>query len=210
MRLPWPDCRNARDLGGLPIAGGRVLRDRALVRSDSLHRLTADGVAALHAHGVSRIVDLRGTDEAAQYPSPLAGHDLVRLLPLVDPDDDPARDLADLAPLADVYRASVIGNGRRVAAVVAAVVAAPPGAVLVHCAAGKDRTGIVVAVLLRLAGVPDDRIAADYACSGDCEEATILAALARVDELFGGVEAYLAANGVTGEQLGAVRDRFVA
>ncbi|WP_433044930.1 tyrosine-protein phosphatase [Dactylosporangium sp. CS-033363] len=210
MLLHWPDCRNARDLGGLPTAEGGALRERALVRSDSLNRLTADGVVALHAHGVSRIVDLRGIDEAAQFPSPLAGHEMVRLLPLVDPDDDPARDLADLAPLAEVYRASVIGNGGRVAAVVAAVADAPPGAVLVHCAAGKDRTGIVVAVLLRLAGVPDEHIAADYAFSGDCEAPTILAALARVDEVFGGVEPYLRANGVTGEQLGAVRDRLVA
>ncbi|WP_426504044.1 tyrosine-protein phosphatase [Dactylosporangium sp. McL0621] len=215
MRLHWPDCRNVRDLGGLPAAGGRTVRDRALVRADSLNRLTADGVAALHAHGVVRVVDLRGVDEAERWPSALAGHAMVHSLPLIDPADDPARDLPDLAPMGDVYRASIIGNGPRVAAVVAAVAAAPPGAVLVHCAAGQDRTGIVVAVLLRVAGVPDDEIAADYAFSavcrerpGEAEPEAILAALARVDELFGDVEAYLRANGIAEDRFAAVRARL--
>ncbi|MER7276612.1 tyrosine-protein phosphatase [Dactylosporangium sp. NPDC000244] len=51
MRLHWPDCRNVRDLGGLPAAEGRTVRERALVRADSLNRLTAEGVAALRAYG---------------------------------------------------------------------------------------------------------------------------------------------------------------
>src|SRR4051794_33136483 len=140
MRLYWPECRNVRDLGGLPAAGGRTVRERALVRADSLHRLTAEGVAALHAHGVVRVIDLRGVDEAARWPSALAGHAMVHSLPLIDPADDPARDLPALAPMADVYRASVGGNGPRIAAAATAVAGAPPGAVLVHCATGQDRT----------------------------------------------------------------------
>jgi protein tyrosine/serine phosphatase len=209
-RLDWPDCRNVRDLGGLPTAGGGTVRERALVRSDSTARLTAEGLAALRAHGVRRVIDLRGADEAAAWPSVLAGEGMYHLLPLIDPVDDPARDLPDLAPMADVYRLSVIGNAPHIAGAVAAVADAPAGAVLVHCAAGQDRTGILVALLLRFAGVPDERIAADYGVSVECEPAAILAMLGRVDEVFGGVEAYLRAHGITPAQLDALRARLVA
>ncbi|WP_433617420.1 tyrosine-protein phosphatase [Dactylosporangium sp. CA-139114] len=216
MRLHWPDCRNVRDLGGLPAAGGRTVRERALVRADSLNRLTAEGVAALRAHGVVRTIDLRAGEETARWPSALAGDAMYWPLPFVDPDNDPARDLADLAPLSEVYRLSVIGNAPRAAAAVAAVADAPPGAVLVHCAAGQDRTGILVALLLRVAGVPDDVIAEDYAYSavcrdrpGEADPGTILAALERVDERHGDVDAYLLAHGLSERQLGALRARLV-
>ncbi|WP_432825219.1 tyrosine-protein phosphatase [Dactylosporangium sp. CA-092794] len=214
-RLHWPDCRNVRDLGGLPTADGGTVRERALVRSDSPHRLTAEGLAALRAHGVRRVIDLRGTAEAAALPSVLSGEELYRLMPFVDEVNDPARDLPDLAPIADVYKASIIGNAPHIAAAVGAVADAPAGAVLVHCAAGQDRTGLLVAVLLRLAGVADEVIAADYAYSavcwerpGECEPATIRAALARIDEAYDDVPDYLLAHGVTTAQLQAVRDRL--
>src|SRR5262249_36248475 len=58
-RLDWPDLRNARDLGGLAIAGGGEIRRGAVVRSDTLRQLTADGWDALHAFGVRTILDLR-------------------------------------------------------------------------------------------------------------------------------------------------------
>ncbi|HTJ40393.1 MAG TPA: tyrosine-protein phosphatase [Dactylosporangium sp.] len=214
-RLHWPDCRNVRDPGGLPIAGGGTVRERSIVRSDSPHRLTAEGLAALRAYGVRRVIDLRATDEAARQPSVLAGEPMYRLMPFIDEAADPARDLADLAPLADVYRASIIGNAPHVAAAIAAVADAPPGAVLVHCTSGQDRTGMLVALLLRVAGVSDEVIAADYAYSavcwdrpGECEPATIRAALDRVDECYGGVEAYLLAHGLTEPQLERLRTRL--
>ncbi|WP_432972667.1 tyrosine-protein phosphatase [Dactylosporangium sp. CA-233914] len=216
-RLDWPDLRNARDAGGLPTTGGGTIRARALVRSDSTHRLAAEGLAALREHGVRRVIDLRGADEVAFWPSVLADDEAYRLLPFVDPVDDPAKDLPDLAPMAEMYGLSIIGNAPHVAAAIAAVADAPDGAVLVHCAAGQDRTGMLVALLLRVAGVPDELIAEDYAYSavcwqrpGECEPASILAALELLDERFGGVEAYLRAHGVTEAQLDALRARLVA
>jgi protein-tyrosine phosphatase len=214
-RLHWPDCRNVRDPGGLPLAGGGAVRQRAVVRSDSPHRLTADGLAALRDYGVRRVIDLRATDEAPRQPSVLAGEAMYRLMPFIDEVADPARDLPDLAPLSAVYRASIIGNAPHIAAVVAAVADAPPGAVLVHCTSGQDRTGMLVALLLRVAGAGDDVIATDYAWSsvcwerpGQCEPAAILAALGRVDEVHGGVEPYLLAHGVTATQLTSLRARL--
>ena len=70
-RLSWPDCRNARDLGGLPTESGGRIRTGALVRADNLTRLTPAGIAAVHRLGVRRIIDLRSADEvAARWRSP--------------------------------------------------------------------------------------------------------------------------------------------
>ena len=52
LRLTWPDCRNVRDVGGLPTTDGGTVRVGALVRGDSPHRLTADGIAAVHGYGI--------------------------------------------------------------------------------------------------------------------------------------------------------------
>jgi len=74
MRLDWPDCHNARDLGGLRTADGQTVRRRALIRSDRLDRLTEAGVAAVRAHGVSIIDLLDHVDDSYGGPVPyLAG-----------------------------------------------------------------------------------------------------------------------------------------
>src|SRR6185369_6894376 len=74
--LTWSGCTNVRDLGGLPVEGGGAVRDRALVRSDSLTRLDDDGVRALDAYGVARVIDLRAEAEALTSAHPYAGADV--------------------------------------------------------------------------------------------------------------------------------------
>lgn len=180
-RLAWPDCQNARDLGGLPAAWGR-LRAGALVRSDDLGRLTAEGAAALRAYGVSRIVDLRDTAEAMTQAHSFVSDPVYRLLPLIDPTREPDRDPVAERTRAATYRGSVLRNARTIVAAVAAIADAPVGAVVVHCAAGKDRTGMVVALVLSAAGVPDDVIAEDYSYSADCLRERHEAALAGVSD----------------------------
>jgi protein tyrosine/serine phosphatase len=236
MRLDWPDCRNARDLGGLPAGAGRRIRRRALVRSDSLDRLSAAGRRAVRAHGLTRIVDLRAADEAKLAPGPFDGEPIYRLRPLIDPDADLVRDPAAEPTPAATYRASVIRNIRNIGLGLAAIADAPDGCVLVHCAAGKDRTGMTIALALRTVGVPATDIAADYAFSAVClrdqfqaemaaaadDEArahlrnlhdlapgNILGMLSRVDEAYGDIDGYLAAAGLTPIQVGRLRDRLV-
>ena len=213
--LAWPGLRNARDLGGLPTVDGGQVRHGAVVRADSPHALTADGVAALRAHGVTRIIDLRSADEAELRPNVLAGDPMYRLVPFTDPDDDPADELSDLAGVDELYRCRIAGDARRVVAAVAAVADAPPGAVLVHCQAGQDRTGMLVALLLRVAGVADDVIVEDYTYSsvcwespGECEPEAILAVLALLDERWAGAEGYLLAHGLPAGRLAALRTRL--
>jgi protein-tyrosine phosphatase len=139
---------------------------------------------------------------------------------------------------ADRYRVSVDVHQPGFGAICQAIAAAPAGVVLVHCQAGKDRTGIVVALLLALVGVADDVIAADYALSypnlvgeydrqldeqGVTDPAereavhrarrsdpeTILATLAHLRERHGGVDAYLRAAGLAPHELQALRDRLL-
>src|ERR671932_2707905 len=76
--LAFDACLNVRDLGGIATASGAATRERALVRADSLCRLSDAGRDALVAYGVRTIVDLRGHEEIAKEPNPFATHDAVR------------------------------------------------------------------------------------------------------------------------------------
>ncbi|GAA2635728.1 tyrosine-protein phosphatase [Dactylosporangium fulvum] len=214
-RLSWPECRNVRDVGGLPTVDGGAVRAGALVRADSLHRLTPEGLAALRAHGIRRVVDLRSADEARECPGPLTGDPMYRLLPLIDPVADTRRVPEDEPTRALTYCGSLTRNGSYIAAGLAAVADAPEGGVLVHCAAGRDRTGMVVALALRVAGVADEVIAEDYAYSGEClddpetsEPETILTMLRHLDATFGDAAAYLRTHGLTEDQVTSLRQRL--
>jgi protein-tyrosine phosphatase len=136
LRLRWPDLRNARDLGGTPVAGGGRIRERALIRTDDHGRLDAAGLDAVRAYGVGRVIDLRWGWQAAKYPSPLVADERYRLVPACpDPFDD------EDETLAGAYRLMVDAGRERLAAVLTAIAEAPPGGVVVHCHAGRDRTG---------------------------------------------------------------------
>lgn len=164
--LAWDGCWNVRDLGGLLTADGRSVRRGAIVRSDSANRLTAAGWSALVAHGVRTIVDLRDPTEQLPDLAPRSAELRTVCVPLEDRTDaafwDRWRSLSG-TPL--YYRAFLERWPERFAAVFAAIAEAGPGGVLLHCAAGRDRTGLVTLLLLALAGVPPEEIAADYALS---------------------------------------------
>ncbi|QLQ35758.1 tyrosine-protein phosphatase [Micromonospora robiginosa] len=201
-RLAWPDLRNARDVGGAPTAAGGRIRERALVRTDNHRRLGAAGLAALKGYGVSRVLDLRWRSEAAADPSPLAADASYRLVPACfDPTGD-----EDIPP--DSYRLLVDASRERLAAAFTAIADAPPGAVVVHCHAGRDRTGVLVALALHAAGVPVDAIAADYALTENASPLVITNTWDHLHARYGGVTDYLLGSGVTPAHLSAVRARL--
>ncbi len=209
--MDWPDCRNARDVGGLPTTDGTRIRHGALIRADDLARLTADGVSAVRAAGVRRIIDLRGTAETTELPGPFATDPAYRWLPFIDEDAERLRDAEAEATTLATYCGSVGRNAGNIIAGLRALVEAPPGAVVVHCSAGKDRTGILVALALTVAGVAPGEVAADYAARSDqdgCQAETMLGLLAYVADRYGGVPEYLARHGMTAEELTALRDRL--
>ena len=233
--LSWDGCANVRELGGLPTADGRTIRPGALVRSDRASRLTEQGWASLLEHGVTTIVDLRADEERLEDPPrelPIAvrhvslfgqwDHDYFAAL------DERLKHLPPNEQLREFYLESLERYRGQVSLAVEAFADAPPGGVLVHCAAGKDRTGLVVALLLRLSGVPVDAVVDDYAESEANLEALTAAwaaeaateeerlqrialnrtpreamyeVLAALDERYGGVRGYLLHAGCTPELL---------
>jgi protein-tyrosine phosphatase len=239
--LAWDGCLNVRDLGGHPTEDGTVTRHGVVVRADALGRLSDAGWEALVAYGIARIVDLRLHDEREADPPRDLPVELVHVqLVAFDPDYRELlnRHLDTAADAAEYLRWSYGDFLERfsdnfVAAVRA--VATAPGPALVHCVGGKDRTGLVVALLLRLAAVSRERIDADYAVSegnlddqdwvdeapDDVEterrrkivrspEGVMAAVLAELERRHGSVRAYLLAAGSTVEELAAIRERLRA
>lgn len=156
---------NLRDIGGYP-AGEGISRWGTLFRSDALHRLDDAGRAALGEFGIAHIVDLRGGAERAEAPSALAGLGVtVHHVPVFD-DADPAVMATTHVRLDSVYDHMVDDRGGQLAAAVRIIADAAPGAaVLVHCTAGKDRTGLVVAFALCAAGIDRAAVVEDYAAT---------------------------------------------
>jgi protein-tyrosine phosphatase len=158
--LRWDGCVNVRDLGGLPLADGGETAYRVVVRADALSLLTAAGRRALVDYGVSLVVNLRPRredDEDAMDALPVP---VVRLAmdprPVAAAWEWPTMREAYLG-LADRYRAELAQ------ALTLLGTTDPP--VAIHCAGGRDRTGIACGMALWLAGVEPDAIAADHALS---------------------------------------------
>jgi len=245
-RLQWDACYNVRDLGGYATGDGRRTRWRAVLRGDNLCRLTSAGRAALLDAGVGAIVDLRSPSEVATFPHPFGDPSARDIplpvaylnLPLLDEADDAGAVAVRVAEtVREQYVLMLDRYPARMAAVLQAIVAVPEGAVLVHCHAGKDRTGLVAALLLELAGVPRSTIAEDYALSDSylqplyaqlltaarddaarerlrrllvSSRETMLDVLSYLDDRYGGARSYLQAAGVTTGQLVQLRERLLA
>jgi protein-tyrosine phosphatase len=159
-RIAVPGLFNFRDLGGYPTADGEFPWHR-LFRSDALHQLDPAGLAELSRLGLRTVVDLRTHVEVEIAPSPLdhlpARHVHVSIL---------GGDLQSLPlELEAIYAYVVRECGNAIADAIRPLCSGEAFPALLHCSAGKDRTGIVVAMVLAVLGVPDECIAADYALS---------------------------------------------
>ena len=244
--LVWDGCLNVRDLGGLPTRDGGETRLGSIVRADSVRQLSDEGWEALVAHGIRTVVDLRGDDERAEDPPAELPVEVVHV-PFFEANDaewheirrelDAAVAAAPDVPTAtrDVYMIFLERFRDNVAAAVRAVAAAPEGGLVIHCVGGKDRTGLLTAFLLHLAGVEDEEVAADYALSeerlrprherwfaaAESDEelerlqriaqtpaASMVGVFAELERRHGGVEGYLRDAGVADEELERLRTRL--
>jgi len=252
---------NARDLAGLPTVDGRAVVPHRLIRSDNLQQLTEQDVRLLvDEYDVRAVADLRtGVEVRGEGPGPLTREPAVTLqhLSLFPEPDEVEVEQTDDGPIvlpwqersdamteeqkkrgvSGVYlrylddRAdSVIGALR--------LVADTDGATIVHCAAGKDRTGVVVAIALTEVGVTREAIVADYAATAerirgilerlssratyqndlkvdaDVDKHTPRAVtmerlLEAIDEEFGGVRAWLRSHGWTEGDAARLRARLL-
>jgi protein tyrosine/serine phosphatase len=162
--MTWPGLFNARDLGGIPTPYG-VTIPRRLIRSDApIAGMDAATRSAILEVGVRGYIDLRSVEESALEPSAFAGHSGYRLLPLLEEQDRlRARTSRDAAG----FLQHLLANHReRIAAIMDGIdELSSAGPILIHCKVGKDRTGLIVALLLAIHEVSPADIAADYSAS---------------------------------------------
>jgi hypothetical protein len=167
-RVDVDGCNNFRDLGGYPTANGASLRWRALFRADGLHHLTERGVATVRDElGIREIVDLRSSGEIdLDGRGPLAAEEVrFHHLPLFDGEISPEqRRQSDDISLGDRYAMMLRFASGPIARVIETLARVDAPAVF-HCAAGKDRTGVLSAVILGALDVRDEVIVADYAAT---------------------------------------------
>lgn len=206
-----PGVFNGRDLGGLDTARGPIRRG-LLLRTGALNDLTPDGADVLARLGVRTVVDLRTADERANQPDrvreyPRLAHISELMIPL----------LSDFEGSPDSPNGNYLFMVEHGAPNIGAVIArlAEPGALpaLIHCAAGKNRTGLVVATLLNALGVPTEQIHADHLRNNDeagplkypTQTFALDTALARMAETADSVEGFLGQNGVTPKALETLR-----
>jgi len=195
--IRWEGFHNARDLGGLPLAAGGATRYGALIRSGDVRFVTAAGWQSAASAGVRTVVDLRNDDEVAPGTEPAAtlGAGTFAVPASVPAADRPAQIDSLRVPLDDIddvdfwqrlnaagvngtplyFRPFIEAKPGRIAAALTAVARARPGGVIFHCGMGRDRTGLISLLLLSLAGVAPDAIAADYELSLDQVEAVFAA-----------------------------------
>jgi protein-tyrosine phosphatase len=195
---------------------------------------------ALAEYGVRTVIDLRSPDQVAEEPSAFAvtpqtaAEPAYFVLPVEAYYPHVSALISQAQSRAEVYCITLDQYPENMAAILRAIINAEPGGVVIHCHAGKDRTGVIVALLLALAGVPDEQIAADYAESqvrlwplyeqmvaaaggedkvGFWTKPTataemMLTTLAHLRNTYGGVRDYLRGIGLTDAELDQLRRRL--
>ena len=158
-----------RDLGGLPTADGRRLRAARIYRSDDPFLFSSEDIAALASWGIDSVVDLRTAEEVSERGSSVweqvgVEHHVVPLVEEIVMESDRGK-YVDPEPIATFYLAMLEQGRAGQRKLWEAISRGSRGKQVIHCASGRDRTGIVVAILLGFLGVPDDQIVEDYALS---------------------------------------------
>jgi protein-tyrosine phosphatase len=237
--IPVPGTHNIRDLGGYATPSG-LTHWRRVLRADGLHRMTQAGVDQLHALGVRTVIDLRRDHELEAQPNPFRSHpDMnyvhVSLFDQLDVVDASAPRDGRVNVLLGLYCMALAERGEAIRTILTTIAHAD-GLVLFHCTAGKDRTGVIAALLLALVGVAREDIVADYALTKtqiaplldtilanaakrgedmeryqallQCEPETMQAFLDHLNAQHGGVEPYLAAIGVEPSVIARLRARL--
>lgn len=242
-RIPIPGTFNFRDIGGWPTSSGTVSRG-LLYRSDGLHNLTDASRAALRELNLRTVIDLREERESHRAPDALDGLDVEHIsLPVFDNryyplDPNAARVELPDHTLPTIYQTMIDEFGPRLAAGVETIATRVRTPVLIHCSAGKDRTGVLSAFVLSLLDVDREHVVTDYTMTERYLGAEFVAALGakfaqagivadisktatqapaglitavldRLDDEYGGVAGYLRTHGMNPEAVDELRAGLV-
>lgn len=218
---------NFRDVGGLAVRGGGRIAFGTLYRSHSPSGLGQAGVAAIRALGLRSVLDLRDEYELEHWPYELGDPAIARIhLPVLGDLDVPTDQMG-------LYRHMIEACGSGLTGAVRVIARTDAQPVLVHCAVGKDRTGVTVGLALAAVGVPDEAIIGDFLLSNPglnietpADDADIAfdgyqthryvravhmeTALEHARRLGGDVPGYLAMHGMTDAELDALRASLVS
>jgi len=215
-----------------------VTRWQTVIRSDHLGRLTARGRQSMLDYGVRTVIDVRSPSETVESPSVRELAESRKELnylnvPMLSWEPGTQEIFRRVPTQAQAYSIVLDRCRDGVVRIVRAVANAQPGGVVLHCHSGKDRTGQISALLLRLAGVPAEVVADDFDQSRErllvwmedtggghpgqpdmwspraIAAQTMLDALAYLDDRYGGVEAYLEGGGLSAAEKERLRDRLV-
>ncbi len=180
QNIPTQKLNNFRDLGGLKTQDGRTIRENCFLRTGTLHNLPEVDSALLQKHGLSHIIDLRIADELRRQPDTVPAGVQYSNIPLREDVMDMVtrrrgmsyKEYLNAIPsMPELYVRMVSSDfsldAQRKIFDIVVHEAAPGNAVLFHCSEGKDRTGIVAALILKYLGVPDDVIYEDYMLSNE-------------------------------------------
>jgi protein-tyrosine phosphatase len=243
-RLQIQGTYNMRDLGGYVTQNGRRTRWGRLVRADSLHRLTSEtSLQPILDYGIRTVIDLRKSRELQTLSNPFFGSDQVTYYHQNLTGDVHLRELADIPASAELVEAKrrtypvVLDQRRSQVRETLSLLALPDSLpALFHCSAGADRTGLIAALVLGIAGVPQETIAEDYALSGRfllarhlddnpdisaddmtwqeyerqiCPPDIILDALQDLEDRHGGIVGYAHAVGLSDAEIESIREAMV-
>lgn len=229
---------NIRDVGGLPVRGGGTTRPGVLLRSASLHYVTPDDVRHLvDDFGLRLVLDLRTPweiDRDGPTAVAAAGVETVALTFIGENRNHLPETGDDTDPLLRNYLGYLADHPANVTEAVRRLAAPDAGPALAHCAAGKDRTGVLVALVLDAVGVERHAVVADYALTAERVEAmfrrwttaegvpmpadltphlpraeVMASVLAHLDVEYGGASGYLRAHGLDDAALDRLRARLV-
>jgi protein-tyrosine phosphatase len=172
--LTFEGCVNFRDLGGYRTVDGMAVGWRRLFRADGLHKLSGADRRQLIDLGVATVIDLRTVDEAEQRGRFPVEDVPVRYvdLPLTDvlPTTEEMPSWAEASYVASRYALMVSEGAPALTGAFAALASGGSLPAVFHCSAGKDRTGVLSALILAFLGVPDETIVADYTLSAPAME----------------------------------------
>lgn len=232
--IPLENACNFRDLGGLPIGEDRMTRFGKLFRSDSMHQLSQEDINRLTELGIRKVIDLRNLNELSAQPSVLKQHDGIHYEHIqLHSEIVSGGEVTVVEDLGDLYLYFIEACQPAIQKVIASLADEAEGAVAFHCTAGKDRTGIIAALLLDTAGVNHNEIVSDYVLSGTltqellddlrrnhrpdkisseryeaflaCEAEFLERMLNHIEQKYGGSEAYLRHIGLGSEKIDAVK-----